>query len=209
MPLILDFLKQETGKELETNFNPDEIVGLGASIHAALISNSHDIKTKDGESVTKKPILETLTSHSLGIIAYDRVLEKKYNSIIIPKGTKRSESLRVEEYSPASDFATSIKIVLLQGEDSNPEFCQIVGSEEGYLLEGITPMKADKVIIEVQLENDNMDLIHVQAKEFYLDDNGNKIPGKGKPIHIQVSTKALDSETFLAERSKVSDLTVK
>ncbi|HEX7380429.1 MAG TPA: Hsp70 family protein, partial [Pirellulales bacterium] len=64
MPMVVDMLRQLSGKEPDASVSPDEAVAHGAALHAGLI-----LAKSEGRSPTFK--IRNVNSHSLGVVGTD------------------------------------------------------------------------------------------------------------------------------------------
>jgi molecular chaperone DnaK len=147
-------IMKEVDRKFASGVNPDEIVALGAALFAS------DLKKIKG---LPSPI-KSITAHSLGVKAKDPVRNKYINDKLILKDTE-IPAKKVSMYTTEADNASTIQIILLQGEEEDPEYCTVVGEKDGYVLSGIPPMKANEPQIEVTMEYDLENIIHLTARE--------------------------------------------
>jgi len=224
IPLVKKMIKTETGKEPEEKgFSPDDVVALGASIQAAWktknvkgqqIPPAPEVRDSKGRlALPGKTILAV--SHSLGIKAKDPVTDEFINSKIIFKGVEMTEN-GVEKkglYYTEGDNQTAIEITVLQGEDDDPQYCCIVGSKEGYILDGIPPRLAGKVTIVVKMRYDRENIVHIDARAIEtdkdnLDDISEDELEKAPKLEIKAEVKWLDGEELKEEQQKVGSIMV-
>ncbi|MCP5051600.1 MAG: Hsp70 family protein [bacterium] len=200
IPLVNKRIKEETGKEPESGFNPDEVVALGAAIQAAWKygelkkdqTGKPETEVRDAKGKLVLPGRTTLiVSHSLGVKAIDPQTNKPINSIIIRKG-KEIPGTGVEErqmYTTQSNGQRVVEILLLEGEEEDPEYCRPVGS---YLFEGIPARPAGRVKIIIRMKYDQENIVHVKSWALETDKN----------LH-EITPEDLENVPTLEEKAKV------
>lgn len=137
MPMVKKTLEKISGKEISYKVDPDTAVALGAAIFASTLCRAESTSqesTPDGtpqnDTRAGKLTVTDVTSQSLGVITVD---EDDYvtmrNSIIIPYNTKIpvKKSIIV---STMVDNQAKIKVEVTEGNDSDVEFVNIIGSTE-------------------------------------------------------------------------------
>ncbi len=146
MPAVQDLVKKLTGgKEPHRGVNPDEVVALGAAIHAGGLK---------GE--VKDVLLLDVTPLSLGIETKGGIATKLIErNTTIP--TKKSEV-----FSTAEDGQNSVEINVLQGERAMAGDNRSLGK---FQLVGIPPAPRGLPQIEVTFDIDANGIVHVSAKD--------------------------------------------
>lgn len=146
MPAVQDLVKKLTGgKEPHRGVNPDEVVALGAAIHAGGLK---------GE--VKDVLLLDVTPLSLGIETKGGISTKLIErNTTIP--TKKSEV-----FSTAEDGQSSVEINVLQGERAMAGDNRSLGK---FQLVGIPPAPRGLPQIEVTFDIDANGIVHVSAKD--------------------------------------------
>jgi len=173
IPCVQEMLRNLSEKEPESGINPDEVVAIGAAVIAA--SEAGEIvRNSKGEALPSVKIKD-VTAHSLGVIALDTVRNKEINSIIIPKDTPIPAEVK-KMFSTVEDYQTSVVITILQGEDEEPQYCTVIGEKDGYVLADIPPKPKDQVQIEVTMQYDRENTVHLTAKEL----------SSGKQLNLQI-----------------------
>ena len=143
--LVQEKVKNLFGKEPNRSVNPDEVVTMGASVQAGILSN--DIKDV---------LLLDVTSLSLGIETLGSVMTPLIDkNTTIP--TKKSQV-----FSTAADNQNNVSIRVLQGERKMADDNQTLGNFE---LVGIPPAPRGVPQIEVTFDIDVDGIIHVKAKD--------------------------------------------
>jgi molecular chaperone DnaK (HSP70)/uncharacterized protein YegL len=155
MPMVRESLTNIFGKPPATDINPDEAVALGAALTAAIESaalageeSPVDIRTHD------------VTSHSLGMVVYRE--GSLFNSRIIQKNTRIPAEKTREDYSTTHDGQTTVDLWLVQGEDTNPLECTVLGHFEFY---GIPPRPAGDAKLAVTYRYNANGIVEVEAMD--------------------------------------------
>lgn len=143
IPAVQDLVKKMTAKEPNVTVNPDEVVALGASVQASVLSGD-----------VSNIVLLDVTPLSLGLETLGGVMTK-----IIPRNTTLPTS-KSEVFSTAADGQTSVEINVLQGER---EFVRDNKSLGSFRLDGIPPAPRGVPQIEVKFDIDANGILSVAA----------------------------------------------
>ncbi len=145
MPKVRDAVKQLFGKEPHMGVNPDEVVAVGASVQAAVLT---------GE--VKDLLLLDVTPLSLGIETLGGVMTPLIQrNTTIP--TKKSEV-----FTTAADSQTSVEVHVLQGERPMARDNRTLGK---FHLIGIPPAPRGVPQVEVTFDIDANGILNVSAKD--------------------------------------------
>ena len=145
MPRVQDGVKKFFGKEPNKGVHPDEVVALGAAIHAAsLVKESSEM------------LLLDVTPHSLGIH-----IVGGYFQTVIPKNTTVPTTAR-HLFTTVTDNQASAKIMVLQGESERSEVNELLGE---FMLTGLRQAARGQVEIEVIFEISADGLVSVSARD--------------------------------------------
>lgn len=148
IPAIQNMIEKVSGIKPSYNINPDEAVAMGAAYYADQIS--------DTVSNTEKVKINDVNSHSLGVLSVSDD-DTMVNSIILPRNTK----LPAKEYNDfytVQDGQMEIELIVVEGEDSDPEYDTIVGKT-------ILKLKSRPAgsPVRIVMEYDINGMIHVRA----------------------------------------------
>jgi molecular chaperone DnaK len=131
MPAIKKMVQSLSGKIPNEEINPDEAVALGAAIQATLIDTREKgvnpvIVDRTGKSIG--PInVRNITSHSLGITAYDESGKMKAYPVIKRFTEVPCEKRDDDSFTTMQDNQLSLKTDIMEGESSIPEECTKLG----------------------------------------------------------------------------------
>ena len=153
IPLIEEMVQNHLPDVPINSFEPDRCVAMGAALQAGVLS---------GEDIEN--ILVDVTPHSLGIAAAMNTpmgLISDCFSTIIPRNSVIPVS-RSNVYSTTFDRQTTVEIDVYQGENSLAKENVPLGS---FLVEGLPPMPAGKVQVEVHFDFDLNGILKVTATE--------------------------------------------
>jgi molecular chaperone DnaK len=145
IPKVQEMVRKIFGKEPHKGVNPDEVVALGASVQAGVLS---------GE--VKDVLLLDVTPLSLGIETLGSVTTKLIErNTTIP--TRKSEI-----FTTAADNQTSVEIHVLQGERDMARDNRTLGR---FQLVGLPPAPRGVPQVEVTFDIDANGIVNVSAKD--------------------------------------------
>lgn len=181
IPAVSEMLQRLSGKQPDISINPDECVAMGAAIEAAMLAGAPSAAGAPGAGEVShwKPFQHTdVISHALGIVILnERGID--VNNVMIPKNTTYP-ARHTDTFYTVQDNQTEVEVVVLQGDDENPDYCVTVGSA---LLPELPPRPAGQPI-EVTYEFDADQMICVRAIDV----------GTGRMIHTKFEPKGTMSE---------------
>jgi molecular chaperone DnaK len=104
---------------------PDEVVALGAAVQAGLVAR--EIPASNLPVTVGKFNREVIdvTAHGLGTLAIDADSDELVNSVIVPRNTAVPCS-STQTYLTIDDQQPQIDLRITQGDDTDPEFVQIL-----------------------------------------------------------------------------------
>lgn len=147
MPLVQQKVQGFFGIEPSKGVHPDEVVALGAAIQGASL-----VSDQMGDAA----LLLDVTPHSLGIMIHGG-----HFNVMIPKNTTVPTS-RSHVFTTVKDDQTSVKILVMQGEDASADVMELLGE---FVLTGLRPGKAGEVEIEVKFDINADGIVEVSAKD--------------------------------------------
>ncbi len=187
IPAVHDMILRVTGKKPATHVNPDEAVALGAAIQAG-ITSAKDQSEPVNDMVRMKYgaiNVSDVTAHSFGAVTLDE-FDNKRNAIIIPKNSKIPVR-KSQIFYTSSANQTQVKMVVIQGEDPDPEFCTTIGTTTLDF-----PPKPENSPVIFNYEYDINGIIHATAKD----------PDTGKKSEIQIAREGSLTNEQIVEKKK-------
>ena len=160
MPMVQEFVRQQTGKDPNKSVNPDEVVAIGAAVQAGVLG---------GE--VKDVLLLDVTPLSLGVETLGGVM-----TTLIPRNST-IPIRKAETFSTAEDNQTAVDVHVLQGERPMAADNMSLGR---FRLEGIAPAPRGLPQVEVTFDIDANGIINVSARD--------KATGKEQRVTITAST---------------------
>ena len=181
MPVVKDMIREETGITPSSEVHPDEAVAIGAAYHVLDLAKAEEKKKPEeraaegtdaapGEEkkldlpdVGKTYSFQDVTSHGIGVIAYDDEKNEDYNSVILPKNIKvPAEYSNV--YSTTVAFQESLYLRITQGEEEDLHYVTVIGEAEIKV-----PPRETLVPVRITISCDVNSIIHVRVYD--LDQN--------------------------------------
>lgn len=161
MPMVIDYIKSVSGKSPMSGINPDEAVGLGAAIQAAMeMEKKGDLPAY--RLAGRKTVVDVI-AHSLGLIVENADRTQYINSIIIQKNMPiPTKQTRPYQKSIRKRKKTELEVFLTQGENNNPQDCSYLGR---YIFSDFPPFKEKKAIVDITYAYDENGIVHVSAVE--------------------------------------------
>jgi molecular chaperone DnaK len=145
MPKIQAAVAEFFGLDPCKGVHPDEVVALGAAIQGAMLTDA-----------SSEMLLLDVTPHSLGIM-----IKGGYFHRLIPQNsTVPTEASH--PFTTVKDGQTSVKILVLQGENDRAEENELLGE---FILTGLRKAKEGEVTIEVKFEISADGIVSVSAKD--------------------------------------------
>jgi len=161
--------------------HPDEVVGLGAAVQGAALTD---------ESTSM--ILLDVTPHDLGIMTFGSNFE-----VLIPQNTTVPTS-RSKIFTTSRDNQTAVKILVMQGESEKATDNELLGE---FILTGLRRAPKGQVEIEVTFEINSDGIVAVSAKDL---ENGQaqsiQVTASSGLTKEEVSQMMEDAKEFLVDR---------
>ncbi|MES2641805.1 MAG: Hsp70 family protein [Myxococcota bacterium] len=155
MPMIREMIRSVFGRDAATDINPDECVALGAALTAAIESSR-----ASGEAPPVDIRTHDVTSHSLGMVVYRE--GKLYNSRIIERNSRIPCERTRDDYVTTHDGQTTMDLWLVQGENTDPLECNVLGHFEFY---GIPARAATRSRLSVTFRYNANGIVEVEAMD--------------------------------------------
>ena len=144
MPLVREKVREFFGKEPLKGVHPDEAVAVGAAIQGSAL-------LQDNRTV----LLLDVTPLSLGIMIAGGLF-----SVLIPNNTT-VPTAKSHIFTTVRDNQTSVKIMVLQGENREASKNELLGE---FILTGLRPAPKGEVEIEVTFDINADGIVSVSAK---------------------------------------------
>jgi len=132
LPAVAIMLQKMFGRDPVAPVNVDEAVALGAAIQAGVIMAKRGlIDDSPAVETLKRFAIKDVASHSYGTFAVENHhgTPKLRNSIIIAKNSRIPATV-TKTYYTMSRGQEAIECVVTQGEDSDPEFVNVIKKED-------------------------------------------------------------------------------
>ena len=160
MPMVVNWVKQMTGKDPLRGVNVDVAVCLGAAMQAQIECQQIG-GTQPKLSLSGKKTIVDVMGHSLGNIAHNHDHTKYINAIIIKKNLPvPSAETRPFTFHTHAGKSNELDIYLTQGETPDVEKCIVVGK---YIFHDIEHVAKGKTIIDIEYRYDANGAIHISG----------------------------------------------
>ena len=160
MPSVRRMLTILTGQELDHTVHSDEAVARGAAIYA-----NHLIAMEHAAGRPPQLRVTNVSSHSLGIEGINPRTGKKFNRVILPRGTPLPAKV-VEKFVTKASAQQTITLTLLEGEEADLEQCTVLGKA---VIRDLPPELAQEWPVDVTCEVTKGGRIHMDAQVRYTD----------------------------------------
>jgi molecular chaperone DnaK len=145
VPLIVEQVRQLFGRDPSKGVHPEEVVAIGAALQASSLA-----------SASSNVLLLDVTPQSLGV-----AIAGGYTRRLIPKNTTVPTSA-TETFNTSKDNQTTVKIMVLQGEEEIGYKNELLGE---FTMEGLRQAPRGEVDIEVTFQLDAEGILSVSAKD--------------------------------------------
>lgn len=158
MPMVLEFIRKVSGKEIISGINVDEAVSIGAAIEA---SRQAKIDGKNVFTLGSYKKTKDVMSHSLGMAAISKDGTKYINSIIIPKN-KRIPCKEKRPYviRTGRNRNNVLDVYMLQGESEDIQNCSILGK---YTFSNIEHEASKQAVIDIEYAYNKNGVVTISA----------------------------------------------
>jgi molecular chaperone DnaK len=198
MPMIIDFLQENSGKEIQTNLvNPDECVALGAAFMASKNQIDAGVDLGVATEIIKRKLspvsISDVLSHSLGSIALNE--RKEHENFILLHKNQVIPCKNIERFCTVEDNQTNVTFKFTEGESSNPEIVTII---QEATLKIVTQMPAGAPL-DVTFEMTKEGMLQVTARDVT----------NNKHIYVEIDRKqSLSRQEINKGVQKIKSLTV-
>lgn len=176
LPMVTDYIRRMSGKPPMTGINPDEAVGLGAAIQAAIEMEEMRLPAAPAPMYRlagRKSTVDVI-AHSLGLVAENADRSRYINSILIGKNLPiPSTQVRPYQLGLRRRGNTELEVFLTQGESDDPQQCVYLGR---YVFSDFPPLREKNAVLDITYEYDKNGIVHIAAIE----------RSSGKPLSLTV-----------------------
>jgi molecular chaperone DnaK len=138
MPMVVNLLRQLSGKDPDHTVNPDEAVARGAALYAAYLQTHgggrEEKLSSPSDEESEQPtrnnmaglLITNVNSHSLGVEGIEPKTLRRKNIVIIPRNSPLPAQV-TERFATRTDGQRSIVLQVLEGESLIPAECTAIG----------------------------------------------------------------------------------
>lgn len=168
MPVVRNFIEEETGLAPSSEVHPDEAVAIGAAYHAIdIIKNQQQQAEQKGDTTNeiisvevpemqKQYTFKDVTSHGIGLVTWNET-DGQLNSVILPKNVQVPAEYS-NYYCTTAPYQEKLRIEITQGEEEDLRYVTIIGSTD------IEIVPREKIVdIKVTISCDENSIIHVKV----------------------------------------------
>ena len=152
MPAVQRVLEEDSGKQVDRSLSPDEAVGHGAAIYAALLDGN---KTDGIRDIAVKNV----NSHDLGVLGKETSTGRKRRQIMIPRNTQLPCKSR-STFKTFRDNQPSVAVEIVEGGDASGSNATPIGR---CLVTGLPENLPAKTPVEVTFRYSTSGRISVSA----------------------------------------------
>jgi molecular chaperone DnaK len=129
MPMVVNLLRQISGKEPDHTVNPDEAVARGAALFAAYLQARQRGEEQDAlerQAGVPSLLITDVNSHSLGVEGIEPETMRRKNIVLLPRNTPLPGKV-TERFATKTAGQRSIVLKVLEGESLIPDECTAIG----------------------------------------------------------------------------------
>ncbi len=145
MPAVQEAVKQYFRRDPSKGVHPDEVVALGAAVQVEALTNE-----------STEVVLLDVTPQSLGVAIAGGYVRK-----LIGRNTTVPTSV-TEVFNTSRDHQTSVKIMVLQGENEVAHLNELLGE---FVLTGLRTARRGEVEVDVTFEINSDGIVSVSARD--------------------------------------------
>ena len=119
MPMVIETLRNLSGRTPDASVSADEAVAHGAALRAGLL-----LAKRDGKEEPFR--IRNVNSHSLGVAGTDPQTRRKRNAILIPRNTPLPVSAK-RVFKTSKPGQKSVLVQIVEGESASPDDCSQIG----------------------------------------------------------------------------------
>ena len=163
LPIVREAVGYYFGLEPDTSINPDDVVALGAAIHAAGLKQSGYSTDQTAPHATVGQMAPTPSAHLLDVTPLSLRIATVggFTETIIERNTPIPIE-RAKLYSTVRDGQDRVHLRVYQGEFNREEECTLLGE---FIFSGFRIANRGELTIEVNFALDASGLVHVTAKD--------------------------------------------
>jgi molecular chaperone DnaK (HSP70) len=172
MPMVRSYVSQMAGAPPRAGVNVDEVVALGAAIHAAELEGFGSTDAVPKFTLGGRPTpqfflpgarrVRDVMSHSLGAIAISSDGSAYVNDVVIRRNLAiPAQNTRSYLHATHGGANQKLEVYITQGESVAPLDCSVLGK---YVFSGIEPTAAD-VTIDLEMSYDANGVVQVNATQ--------------------------------------------
>jgi molecular chaperone DnaK len=192
MSMVREYVERMSGKPPLATVNPDQAVALGAAIKAAVEMETVFPQGPKYFLAGRREVVD-VTSHSLGMIAFNEDGSKYINSIIIRKNQPiPSSQTHPYRFRISQRRENKLEVFMTQGESTNPLNCAYLGK---YSFSNFPILPENDVVLDITYAYDKNGVVNVEAVE----------RSTGQPLNLSVEPLPED----IPDRFTLSPLMIK
>ncbi len=187
IPYIEEEITKLIGKTPLKVVNPDEVVALGAAIHAEKLSKNKCNTVKD------------VCSHGIGFLRYSPKDENKYNVVMVPRNTQLPASASNNLFAFASDNQKVVKFTLTESDYEDAIYAVEIKSVSIDLPDGIK--KGMEYIVELVIDEKQNITININIPNLSKDVSVSLADNKENPKETEDKERIEKQAAYLQQIS--------